>query len=69
MRQATTEDQVLAQVAELTAWVLMRADRPAQAVRMMENAGKLYGVRKKRGRAAMAQAEAWRAAYRSILVK
>jgi len=65
-RAATGEDRPLAQVAEYTAVVLLRADRPVEGIRMMENAARLWGPRTREGRAAKAQADAWRAAYKSF---
>jgi tetratricopeptide (TPR) repeat protein len=65
-REAMGEDRPLAQMAEYTAVVLMRADRPVQAVRMMESAARLYGPRTREGRAAQARADAWRRAFKSF---
>jgi len=64
--EATGDDRPLAQVAELTAFVLMRAERPVEGIHMLENAARLWGPRSHEGRAAQAQADAWRAAYKSF---
>ena len=66
-RRATADDSQLAPVARLTAYVLIRADRPAEGVLMMESAARLYGPRSAEGRAAQKQADRWRAAYKAFL--
>jgi len=66
-RRATGDDSQLALVARLTAFVLIRADRPAEGVLMMESAARLYGPRSAEGRAAQKQADRWRAAYKAFL--
>jgi len=66
-RKATVEDQPLAQVAEVTAWVLLRANRPVQAIRMLESAARLWGPTTAEAQAAQAQADAWRTTYKSFL--
>lgn len=66
-RAAMSEDRHLGEVAQLTAIILQRADRAAEAVLLMESAARLYGPRTAPGRAAQAQADRWRAAYKAFL--
>jgi hypothetical protein len=66
-REAIGQDPHLADVSRLTAVVLLRRERAAEAVLMMENAARLYGPDTAAGRAAQAEADRWRAAYKRFL--
>jgi len=66
-REAIGQDPHLADVSRLTAAVLLRRERAAEAVTMMENAARLYGPATPAGRAAQAEADRWRAAYKRFL--
>jgi len=67
LRRATAEDEHLADVARIVAYLLLSGDRPAQAVAMMDNAARLYGPRSAAGRDARATADRWRATYKAFL--
>ena len=66
-RKAMSQDQHLAQVAQLAAVLLIELDRPAEGVLMMEQAAQLYGLRTRPGLAASAEAAHWRSRYKSYL--
>ncbi len=63
---AIGEDRNLGDVARLCAIVLLRNERAAEAVAMMESAARLYGPRTGAGRAAQAEADRWRAAFKAL---